>query len=195
MLLKKKEGRIESVRSDDRQVAELRQQSSTLVIHPGGDQSTNFLSVYGDLPAITEDIPREVIRKQIEQSERTIVMGHGVPQGLIGFGRLWIENSYVDLFKSQPNNIYIFCNADCFLRHHGLRGFATGMFISETAEARIFGVRASFKEIEESNKLFARIISESLELTPNQLKQKILNQYILPLNDVVLYNRKRMFSF
>ncbi len=165
----------------------------TTIIHPD-DPSTRFLStIYLGRPAVTEKISKEKIREQIANSARTICLGHGVPQGLLGHGRLLIDETFVDVLKEQRQNIYLFCNADCFMQKHQLDGFGTGMFISEPMEAYVFGVSASADQINESNELFARVVGEALDLKPNQFKEKVLDEYRVNTS-VVKYNRERLYS-
>lgn len=122
-------------------------------------------------------------------------MGHGVPQGLLGYGRLIIDEQEVEIFRRQPQNIYIWCNADCFLRSYGLKGFCTGMFISELMEALIFNVDATEQQIEESNNLFADIVGTSLNLPCKEIKKRVMQLYKIDGNKVVEYNRRNIFTF
>ena len=135
------------------------------------------------------------MHRRLSQSDRVICLGHGVPQGLLGDGRLMIDEREVEIFRRQPENIYIWCNADCFVRRHGLKGFATGMFISEPLEAFIFNVEASAEQIEESNNLFADIIGASLDLSCYEIKNRVIEFYLIEENKVVEYNRKNIFIF
>jgi hypothetical protein len=122
-------------------------------------------------------------------------MGHGVPQGLLGHGRLLIDEREVEIFRQQPENIYIWCNADCYLRQHGLKGFCTGMFVSEPIEAYIFNVDATTRQIEDSNNLFADIIGDSLKESCREIKNRIMELYRIKGNKAVEYNRGNMFIF
>ena len=122
-------------------------------------------------------------------------MGHGLPQGLLGHGSLVIDEQEVEIFRNQHENIYIWCNADCFLRQYDLKGFCTGMFISEPMEAYIFNVDATERQIEESNNLFADIIGDSLQLPCREIKNRVMELYRIEGNKAVEYNRENMFIF
>lgn len=147
------------------------------------------------MTAISQALEKSFMRAQISQSDRVICMGHGLPQGLLGHGQLVIDEQEAGIFRRQPHNIYIWCNADCFLRQHNLKGFCTGMFISDLMEAFIFNVDATSQQIEQSNNLFADIIGDSLELSCREIKDRILEQYRIEGNKVVEYNRRNIFIF
>jgi hypothetical protein len=40
--------------------------------------------------------------------------------------------------------VFIWCNADQFMKRHQLRGFYSGMFISEVQEALMYGIATIF---------------------------------------------------
>ena len=147
------------------------------------------------MPAINQSLEKSLLHHQISQSDRVIAMGHGLPQGLLGHGSLVIDEQEVEIFRNQHENIYLWCNADCFLRRYGLKGFATGMFISEPTEALILNVEATWKQIEESNNLFADIIGASLDLSCGEIKNRVMELYRIEGNKVVEYNRKNIFVF
>ena len=141
-------------------------------------------------------VEKSFIRSEIDRSDRVICLGHGLPQGLLGHNcRLIIDDNDAELFRQQTDNIYIWCNADCYVRKHDLKGFATGMFISEPTEAYIFGVEATQEEIEKSNDLFAEIVGASLEMRSKEILEKVLDEYQIADNDVVAFNRNRMCCF
>lgn len=147
------------------------------------------------MPTINQALEKSLLHHQISQSDRVIAMGHGLPQGLLGHGSLIIDEQEVEIFRNQHENIYIWCNADCFLRRHGLKGFATGMFISEPTEALILNVDATWEQIEESNNLFADIIGASLDLSCREIKVRVREKYRINDNKAVEYNRRNIFTF
>jgi hypothetical protein len=55
-------------------------------------------------------------------------------EGLIGFGDAF--NDYVYLLRDKIG-VYIWCNANVFVEKYGLKGFYTGMIISEYEESVI----------------------------------------------------------
>lgn len=115
--------------------------------------------------------------------------------GLFGFDHLLIDESHAELLTHESNNIYIWCNADCYVREHGLKGFATGMFISEPTEAQIFGVPFGLGDITGSNTLFAQIVGNCLDRPSLEIYQTVLKDYFLERNHVCEFNRQRMFHF
>ena len=75
----------------------------TLVIHPE-DQSTNFLSkIYEgkDWKVIRTDITDKELQNIIKEHDRIIMLGHGTPYGLIGFGRMLVNSNHVYLLKNK----------------------------------------------------------------------------------------------
>jgi hypothetical protein len=102
-----------------------------LIIHPQ-DPTSSFLSIiYAPLPnktVITGGITRTELRKLIKSHDRIIMMGHGNGGGLMSVGK-FLENQYpiiddsmVGELKEKKDSIYIWCDADFFLRLHNLDG-------------------------------------------------------------------------
>lgn len=184
---------LKSQRSDAHSQSSLIEKFSgkekVLVIHPQ-DPTTEFLSeTYRGRYAINSIESKDIYRSRIGVVERTVLLGHGFPQGLAGGGKIIIDDSFADLFRNQPNNVYVFCNADCYAWRNKLRGFATGMFISEPLEAQIFNVDVTPNEIEASNELFARLMSESIDFCPPEILDFMKTNYNIPGNAAVEYNR------
>ena len=95
---------------------------------------------------------REEILKAIAAAPREepiLLLGHGSPAGLydMRYG-LVIRNSDADLLKDRPNLVGIWCYASDYAYAHGLKGFFSGMFISEEPEAWVNGVDATPEEID-----------------------------------------------
>ncbi len=115
-----------------------------LIVHPQ-DPTTSFLcEIYKDLPnktVITGGGTKNELRKEICLHDRIILCGHGSPSGLFGVGQFPADNgmiigeSMVESLKLKTNALYIWCNANQYIRRHSLYGFNTAMFISETSEA------------------------------------------------------------
>ncbi len=131
----------------------------------------------------------------ISQSDRVLALGHGLPQGLLGFGRLIVTEEDAEFFDESSDNIYIWCNADCYVRKHHLRGFATGMFISEPLEARLLNVEYSDRQIKESNELFVDIVSRHIDQPSQEIYEAVKNEYYLNGNGVCEYNHDRLQLF
>ena len=116
----------------------------TLIIHPN-DRSTDFLKpIYQsviDATVITGGVSKDELYKLIESHNRVMMMGHGSPWGLFSCGKFNTNDSYiidngtVHLLLQKKNSIFIWCNADKFVNRHELKGFYSGMFISEVGEA------------------------------------------------------------
>lgn len=139
----------------------------TLVIHPD-DRSTDFLrAVYADLDhltVITGGMSIQDVHEQIILHDRVIMLGHGTPSGLLSMGNftskptttssgsyylspaLVVDASIAKALAQKDNNIYIWCYASDFVKTHNLKGFCSGMFISEVLEAEMMGVHNQTQE-------------------------------------------------
>jgi hypothetical protein len=96
---------------------------------------------------------REEILKAIAaapKDEPILLLGHGSPSGLydLRYG-LILKDSDAELLKDRPNLVGIWCYASSYAYTHGLKGFFSGMFISELPEAFVNDVDASSKEIDD----------------------------------------------
>jgi len=135
-----------------------------LVIHPK-DHTTDFLrEIYKDLngaTVINEPCSKSHLKQSIKEHDFIVMLGHGTEKGLIGHKRMVIDSTFVYLLREKPNAVYVWCNADRFVNRYGLRGFNTGMIISEYEEALNFAVQATDEEINISNKFFAEAIRDS----------------------------------
>ena len=123
------------------------------------------------------------------------MLGHGFPQGLVVGGRVVIDDSFADLLRGQAENIFVFCNADLYMQRNGLKGFATGMFVSDSIEAHIFNVDASPTEIAASNALFARLLGRVIDCKAIQIIDYLDKNYHIRGNEAVEYNRARLRYF
>ncbi len=176
----------------------------TLVIHPQ-DVSTIFLcGIYANLPnktVITGGVTKTKVVKQIHYHDRVMMLGHGSSSGLLSVGRFpdlypyIIDGSIAQPLRSKINNFYIWCNADCFVRNHGLTGFFSGMFCSEISECQCFGVESTQKLVDESNYRFSEIVAKHLDEPPVVFYKNILVEYgrLAQTNPVAHYNHSRLF--
>ena len=134
----------------------LQKQHDMIVVHPK-DPSTKMLSlIYEDIKDITlfdSWEQREEIIKAITAAPREepiLLLGHGCPNGLFDMRyALIIKDSDADILKDRPNLVGIWCYASSYAYKHGLKGFFSGMFISEEPEAWVNGVNAEAEEIDE----------------------------------------------
>ena len=181
----------------------------TLIIHPE-DRSTSFLDVvYESIPnktVITGGITKDEVRKLIEEHDRVMMMGHGSPGGLFAVGQFRdhrsycsyiIDNTMVPLLSEKDNSVFIWCNADKFVDGFGLRGFYSGMFISEVGEASYCGLPGTPQDVvDESNYGFVNIIAKHINEDTESIYDKVRNEYglIAEENPVALYNHKRLYK-
>ena len=84
------------------------------------------------------------------KDEPILLLGHGSPAGLLDMRcGLIITTSDAELLKDRPNLVGIWCYASSYACIHGLKGFFSGMFISEEAEAWANDVDADAEEVDE----------------------------------------------
>lgn len=138
----------------------------TLVIHPK-DKTTDFLSsIYDgkDWNVITENPSNSLLKSQIKNHDRIVMLGHGTQYGLIGHKRLIINSTLVYLLRDKIT-VCIWCNADQFVKKYDLKGLYTGMIISEYEEALDWSIyQPDDRDILTSNLLFAKAVSKSIDL-------------------------------
>lgn len=173
----------------------------TLVIHPD-DRSTDFLRpIYqhlDDATILTGGKTKDEVRELIEQHDQVIMLGHGSPNGLFSCGNfgssvMIIDHSMVAALGSKKNNIYIWCNADQFVNMYYLKGFYTGMFISEYSEASYCGVSSFKGEVEQSNDLFADIVGQSVLMEAKNIQANTKLLYHIKNSGVNKYNNDRLY--
>jgi hypothetical protein len=167
----------------------------TLVIHPK-DVTTDFLNpIYSNRSwtVINSKVSHKAIKAAIKEHERIVMLGHGTEQGLLGFdGYGFAINSSMVYALRNKLGVYIWCNAHVFVRKHNLKGFYTGMFISERDEAMYCAVYlATDKHVSESNTLFANCVKNAIDST--DMLGNVLKSYNEINNPVVNYNRDRLF--
>ena len=174
----------------------------TLIIHPD-DRSTDFLCpIYSKIKGATvlrNNVSPAHLVNEIRRHDQILMMGHGSPYGLlncaqIGKGSFSIEKKHASLLKKK-RCIFIWCNADEFVKQHQLRGIYTGMFISEVKESLCCKVHAEQEEVDASNSNFAEIFGELLTAeVPNYShifeNIKIAYGELAILNEVADYKRR-----
>jgi hypothetical protein len=166
----------------------------TLVIHPE-DPSTDFLKgIYKDKDWTVFTEHRGNIRKRkfydmVKEHDRIIMMGHGCPAGLF---YTHIDSEIVPILREKVC-VCIWCNADQFVHKYGLKGFFTGMFISEVSEARWFGMKDVLQdEVTYSNVLFSMELNKVID-EPNAydlIKEAYKGVFE---NDVIRFNNERLY--
>jgi hypothetical protein len=180
--------------------------TQTLIIHPQ-DRSTIFLNdVYTNIPnktVIQGGVSKTDVTKLIKSHDRVMMMGHGSPHGLFSIGQFYntfgfiVDKEMASLLDEKTNNVFIWCYASQFLQTTQLRGFATGMFISEVSEANYCGVKLGHsKMVDESNASFVKVISACIHLDSSAVYSHLLvSEYALlaQKNPVAKYNYDRLY--
>lgn len=173
-----------------------------LVIHPD-DRSTDMLkAVYeGKGYDVINDpgISDEDVVEQIKSHDKIIMLGHGTPYGLIAWNRdsgevrYIINDSHADLLKTKET-YSMWCHSDEFFETHGMKGFHSGMIISEEMEARMYGIiEFNDEEIAESMMPLMYAMHDTIEMEDlHEMKRIILERY--NANDpVTWFNRRNIF--
>ena len=178
----------------------------TLVIHPL-DRSTEFLSpIYAGLDCTVLNEGTHTKKELIEviaSHDRIIMMGHGAPMGLFNtgsfpkMGAYLINDSMAEVLR-EKECIAIWCNADRYMEFNQLKGFYSGMFISEYGEARYCRVPNPTQElVTESNETFAQIMSEHIDLPIFMLSDNVKKFYttyaLVTKNKTAEYNSTRLY--
>lgn len=110
-------------------------------------------------------------------------------KGLLGFNNFVIDSTCVYLLRDK-NCVCIWCNADEFVKKYGLKGFYTGMIISEYEEAIMCCVPTNSHWIAESNTDFALAIKKSIDDENMLEKAKMLYE---GNSSVVEFNRDNLY--
>jgi hypothetical protein len=164
----------------------------TLVIHPQ-DPTTEFLSVIYEGKGYTVITDRHIkfidLLRKVKRYDRIIMMGHGCPYGLLGFTDFFMDARFIKVLRTK-DCVCIWCNADKYVEREGIRGFYTGMFISEVGEARYFGFDVDQKTVDYSNMLFVNLMKNMIE-SPNILNE-IKSLYVGD-SLVINFNNDRLY--
>jgi hypothetical protein len=177
----------------------------TLIVHPK-DASTSFLDiVYNPISnktVITGGISKQELHELIESHDRVMMMGHGSPGGLFSVGQFSktygfiIDKETVPLLEKKDNSVFIWCNADQFVNRFDLKGFYSGMFISEVGEAMYCGLPGTKQTVvDESNYGFCNIIANYINDDCKVIFENVKKEYglIAENNPVAQYNNKRLY--
>lgn len=163
----------------------------TLVIHPK-DSTTDFLSeIYLDRnwTVINTNVSTKILKEQIKLHDRIVMLGHGTENGLIGFNKFIINSTLVYLLR-QKICVCIWCNADVFVKKYSLKGFYTGMIISEYEESLMYCMPTNQFFIDDSNTNFALAIKNSIDDENMLDKAKSLYVGDIP---IVEFNRNNLY--
>lgn len=179
--------------------------TKTLIIHPQ-DPSTDFLKpIYDSIyykTIITSNLKKEEVNEEIKMHNRVIMLGHGCPYGLFSVGSFWdakngliIDPDTANLLRGKLN-VFIWCNADQYVKENNLHGFYSGMFISEVGEAEYCDVKGVDQNIvNESNDAFAKILSRTINGTQQDMYNSVIQEYgkLAETNPVAYYNLNRIY--
>ena len=172
-----------------------------LVIHPD-DRSTDMLkAVYEGkgYDVITDGgIPQEELIKAIEEHDTIIMLGHGTPYGLlavdrkIGFIGYLIHDGHADLLKTKKT-YSMWCHSDAYFERHGMRGFHSGMIISEEMEALMYGIEGySDEDIVESLMPLMHAMHDTLEMEDLEDMKRIILERYNATDPITWFNRRNI---
>jgi hypothetical protein len=120
------------------------------------------------------------------------MLGHGCERGLLQFSKLIIDKTFVPLLK-EKSCVCIWCYADEFVNEHGLKGFYTGMFISELIETFANDIDSNWDDIRQSNSLFAEAVNKSIDTEKILTNVKKIYQMKGKNCEVMEFNRDRLY--
>lgn len=177
----------------------------TLIIH-AEDSSTDFLCpIYQTIKnktVLRKGLTKNEIAEQIKLHDRVLMLGHGSPEGLFSVGQfetdnsLIIDGSLINLLAEKEENVYIWCHANKFVERYNLKGFYTGMFVSEFLEVVYCQLPlVEDNVIDESNDGFSKIVSKYVNNSKSVLYKKVLEEYQIIANGnlVAAYNIDRLY--
>ena len=176
-----------------------------MVIHPK-DDSTEFLtpiyeSIYNKT-VIRGGLTYEEVLNQIKDHDRIIMVGHGTPFGLMSVGQFDSYNGHIITphtaeFLTGKDCIAIWCNADKYMEiHENVKGFYSGMFISEVGEASYMGLQGKTQdEVDASNDTFAEIVGKYINQTTDIVHELTVTDYskLAETNEIAKYNVDRLY--
>ena len=175
----------------------------TLVVHPK-DASTDFLKpIYEGISnkTVISKGNKLKVMDLIEAHDRILMMGHGSPNGLFAMSSFIsgsayiIDNSIAPLLKNKTN-VFIWCNADKFVERNELKGFYSGMFVSEVGEANFCGLKTDQQEVNESNCSFSIALAKVIEESIDDMHKSVEELYsiVAQKNIVAQYNLERLYK-
>ena len=141
-----------------------------IIVHPNDPSTVMLKPIYEGIKNVTifdSWTQKDEIIKAIAaapKDEPILLLGHGSPSGLydVRVGLL-IDDDDAHLLKDRQNLVGIWCYASTYAYRHGLKGFFSGMFISELEEAWSNGVRAKADEINRKAWDFSRRFGDMLK--------------------------------
>lgn len=141
------------------------------------------------------------LKPLIKAHDRIIMMGHGTEKGLLSVEPKNVAKFFSMGFLVDSNFVYllreklcvcIWCNADVFFLKYGLKGFYTGMIVSEPQEALLFCERPyDDEEINSSNKLFASAIKQAIDSSD---MLGVAKSIYVGDGNIVSFNKQRLYE-
>ena len=175
--------------------------SKVLVIHPE-DVSTDMLQIVysGKGYDVIRDpsISDEELVEQIRSHDKIIMLGHGTPSGLLAFDRknfsirYLINDSHAELLKTKET-YSMWCYSDLYFSKHGMKGFHSGMIISEMMEALALGING-YTDADISKTLVPLMFAmhDTLEMEDlEEMRRIILERYDAD-DPITQFNRKNI---
>lgn len=167
----------------------------TLVIHPL-DPSTDMLcTIYNgeDWTVVDGSGSKSNLRKLIKDHDRIVMLGHGTADGLADLigNRFVIDSSFVYLLRDKVV-FCVWCNADEFVHKYNLKGFYTGMIISEEIEANMYKVNTVDGEVDTSNTVFSEAVRLAVNAKDEDMVRIVKENYVGKGN-VFDFNRERIY--
>lgn len=141
----------------------------TIVIHIDSMADTGFLKkCYEGLDNIflLYNPTKEEVNSTLylNPSARVMMLGHGSSNGLFskGWDGMVIDSSNAHLLVGREC-IGIWCHAWEFAAKYGLKGFFTGMFISNLSESRGYGFTAKEKDVYDEVAKFSEMVNNLIK--------------------------------
>jgi len=140
-----------------------------IVVHPL-DPSTRMLeAIYrglDDVKLFDSGLQKSEIERALARApkdEPVLLLGHGYMGGLLDmrYGKV-VGHECVPYLRDRENLVGIWCYASTFASEAGLKGFFSGMFISELPEAVMNGVDAAHDEIQAGAEDFSERFGDML---------------------------------
>lgn len=170
----------------------------TLVIHPK-DSTTDFLTpVWESNPEWTvirsNSVTKSELRRQIRLHDRVVCMGHGCDAGLFRVGNynsLLIDSTFVQMLR-EKDCVFVWCNSDVFFRKYDLKGFYTGMIISDADEALYCCVPFAIRDVERANTKLMEALREGISHDSKTMYLIVKDSYI-PESAIEYFNHSNIY--
>lgn len=170
-----------------------KQSMKTLVIHPD-DKTTHFLSAaYADKKDWTlmtnNKCPKSLLKSLLKSHDKVVMLGHGSALGLFGDGCMLVDAKLVYLLRDKLC-VGVWCHANDFFSKYHLKGYATGMVVSDTDEADYYNLNYTTSDVTHSNNLLANSLKLALESDDNV--RGLLLEHYTGDTDVILFNKSNL---